>query len=145
MEGLEYIEIVGAAGFYALPFQASIGSKLARLPLDFNPDFQDVIIVNKKARRIWIEQSGGDVAYLHQCQPSWGSGQWNPNGNTSRCASVMSLPDGDCVEFVAVATHRPPEPEKPQPTPRQTWEAAAARLPINADYFSAFVVDTRDA
>lgn len=86
---------------------------------DFNPETQELLIVAKDARRVWVE--GYPQSELaHSKRPHWDGHSWVSGSHVYLAAAsdgsskLFGTPTDDCVEFVAVATHRPPEPE-PEP------------------------------
>lgn len=87
----------------------------ALFPKEFNPETDEVLIVKKDARRVFVEADGGKE-YVHGCSPTWHDNCWaqDHGGNFSYLKErVFGIVGDDLVEFVAVRTHRPPEPEKP--------------------------------
>jgi hypothetical protein len=82
---------------------------------DFDPETMEVLIFAKDARRLWVENDGSE--YVHSVKPTWCGGLWCFDGGSASYleAAVVGVGGQDLVEFVAVATHRPPEPVKVVP------------------------------
>lgn len=79
---------------------------------DFDPETMDVLIVAKDARRVWIE-GARNSRYVHDGQPRWCDPDWGGSDAIRSIGDMLPyIHGGSLVEFVAVATHRPPEPEK---------------------------------
>lgn len=84
----------------------------------------EVIVVKQNARRVWIEQANG-IQCCHEYWPLWEEFRWTSGGGQLFPLDVSplefsGLPDRDCIEFVEVCRHRPPETEKPVATQMET-------------------------
>lgn len=76
---------------------------------DFDPATDEVIVVKKDAARVWVEGLN-DARFLHKTMPTWTVDNWaNAAVNYESVGRLLSqVEHNDCVEFVAVKTHRPP-------------------------------------
>lgn len=92
-----------------------VGSRLAVLPTNFAKDTHDVLIVKKDARRVWVDNSNNRT-WLQIHKPEWNDRDtaWMSEEKCHECiGGYFGISRNECYEFVQVATHRPPEPEKP--------------------------------
>lgn len=85
------------------------GKYHASLSADFDPATDDVIVVKKDAARVWVEGLN-DARFLHKTMPTWTVDNWvNAAVNYESVGRLLSqVEHNDCVEFVAVKTHRHP-------------------------------------
>lgn len=100
---------------YPVPYHGKVGQHLALLPKEFDPETDDVIVVKKDARRLYMQTVGQDrdSTGLFMSMPEWSPAGWTGDFRHTSTLISRELADQDVVEFVAVCTHRPPEPEKP--------------------------------
>lgn len=118
-------------GTYTWHLPNGIGEKESHLAaVEFNPETDDVLIVPKDSRRVWIDKDG-DSPVIWPSKPTWDSDNrfWDEHGGIYIDGFSFDARRQDLVEFVQIATHRPPEPEKPvepaKPTEtRQPWKVA---------------------
>lgn len=86
-------------------------TKLARLHVawikNFDSATDEVIVVKKDAARVWIE-SEGDSQFMFRKRPEWTGQEWSAAGDIEVINMPLGICDDECVEFVAVKTHRPP-------------------------------------
>lgn len=115
------------------PFDDEIGQHLALLPKEFDPKTDEVIVVKKNARRVFLQTVGmeRDSTGLFLSMPRWCPAGWTGDFVHVPTLITNELADQDVLEFVAVCTHRPPEPEKPvedELIPASVVAAACGRL-----------------
>jgi len=79
----------------------------AALSHDFDPGTDDVVVVKKDAARVWVEGWVGK-RFMHGTNPSRNGNSWQSPTFKSINELSPCVCDGDCVEFIAVKTHRPP-------------------------------------
>lgn len=116
------------------------------LPPEFDPEINEVLIVQKNAMRVWIE-GYQKAELLHGKKPDWDGATWYSEqfGYVKECVGPDKPVGVDadlCVEFVAVETRRPPDPEKPV-RPRTVtidvpleWAEQYAANPFSAQAFA---------
>lgn len=109
------------AGFFkhkvalpASPFKDYIGQHLAIVPPGFNPATDELIIVKKDARRVFVYGHGPEQTITIRC-PEWLGHvrKWQAALSSNLKANLYGLKGHECLEFVAVETHCPPEPTPP--------------------------------
>jgi len=106
-----------------------VGFYVARIK-DFDPATDEVIAVKKNAARVWVEGYTNQEV-LHGKQPYWDDSNWYSGlfGYVTGCVGgnkMAGVKLDDCVEFVAVKTHRPPVEHKaklPEPVAELSDEA----------------------
>lgn len=115
-------------------------AKLAKIPEDFNPTTDELIVVKRDARRVFLQTVGmeRDSTGLFLSMPRWCPAGWTGDFVHVPTLITNELADQDVLEFVAVCTHRPPEPEKPV-EPVASFDTSSVAWSVNT-----FVVDTRD-
>jgi hypothetical protein len=78
------------------------------LNYNFDPATDEVIVVKKDAVRVWVEGMER-VRFLHTSLPTWRGGSWRDSVDCDSIGGLLPcIANHDCVEFVAVKTHRPP-------------------------------------
>lgn len=101
------------------------GQSIALLPKNFDPATHEVLIVQKDARRVWIERESNGGQGIHLRTPYFSGVGWLSGGYEQLGFTVVSgLVADDLVEFVAVATHRPPESETSESRVKQFFQYA---------------------
>lgn len=107
----------------------------------FDPATQTVVIVSKDAQRVWIAKNDDDDdEFISLNSPQW-ERRWYSGGKSIEFGDDtehrLGLSAGDCVEFVAVETKRPPEPIKPvELSQEQMAKVFAERVAANPGILS---------
>lgn len=84
-----------------------VGFYVARIK-DFDPATDEVIVVKKNAVRVWVEGMERS-RFLHVSKPTWRDFDWRDSVGFDNIGGLLPcIANHDCVEFVAVKTHRPP-------------------------------------
>jgi len=84
-----------------------VGFHVARIE-GFDPATDEVIVVKKDAARVWVEGMERS-RFLHVSKPTWRGDSWTDSVDCEGIGGLLPcIGDKDCVEFVAVKTHRPP-------------------------------------
>lgn len=101
------------------------GKYHASLSADFDPATDDVIVVKKDAARVWVEGMG-ENQFMFRERPEWTGQEWYSVSGVEAILTPLGIRDADCVEFVAVKTHRPP-------VVQEVTEPVAAAVPELSD------------
>ncbi len=109
----------------SLDFTENVGQHLALLPKGFDPATDEVLVVKRGAKRVWVEQ-WNSVVECHLSRPSYRTdkgGYWHSTDSFGeyRAEDRDDMNHRDCIEFVAVATHRPPEMVAEVESPKGDW------------------------
>ena len=87
--------------------KTSASNRLVVYLYDFDPATDEVIVVKKDAARVWVEGMERH-RYLHASKPTWREIEWTDSMSVADIGGLLPcIANHDCVEFVAVKTHRP--------------------------------------
>lgn len=104
---------------------------------DFDPATDEVIVVKKDAARVWVEGQERH-RYLHTSKPTWREIEWTDSTSVADIGGLLPcVTNTECVEFVAVKTHRPSVAEEvAEPVAELSDEAKVKAVYPDAIYSS---------